>query len=146
MKGGCICGSVRYEVTENPITLYACHCTDCQTVSGSGFVLGMRVPVSSIKITKGAPVAYVRSRADGRKKNIFRCPDCLTALWSSHLEPSDYEMIYAGTLDNSSSLQPIGHIWTRSAQPWVTIPENVLSYETQPENMDAIVQAWKDRE
>jgi hypothetical protein len=50
-----------------------------------------------------------------------------------------------GGLDDTSWLQPIGHIWTRSAQPWVSIPEGTLNYEDQPQDYTALIQAWRER-
>lgn len=36
-SGGCLCGALRYRVTAEPLTLYACHCTDCQRRTGTAF-------------------------------------------------------------------------------------------------------------
>ena len=30
IKGGCSCGQVRYQLTQDPLFTHACHCTDCQ--------------------------------------------------------------------------------------------------------------------
>ena len=143
LSGGCLCETVRYEIVAEPITLYACHCTDCQTASGASFVLAMRVPTNGIRVTKGNPKPYERSRADGRKKNIFRCPQCLSALWGARVESPQYLTVYAGTLDNSASLQPVVHIWTCDAQPWVAIPDGELVFEQGPPNMRIFEEAWK---
>jgi hypothetical protein len=51
--GRCLCGAVRYRVTEEPLTLYACHCTDCQKRSGSAFGLSMWVRRAAIEATRG---------------------------------------------------------------------------------------------
>jgi hypothetical protein len=48
-------------------------------------------------------------------------------------------------LDDTSSLEPVGHIWTRSAQPWITIPAGKLNYDQQPTDMLVFVHAWKSR-
>ena len=39
--GGCFCGEIRYRFVGDPLTLYACHCTDCQRETGASFVLSM---------------------------------------------------------------------------------------------------------
>ncbi len=145
LPGGCLCGSSRYEIVSDPLTLYACHCTDCQTVSGASFTLIMVVTRDAVAVREGSPEPHERSRADGRKKTIFRCPLCLTALWGSRIEAPDFATIYAGTLDHSSALEPVGHIWTRSAQPWIPIPEGSLNVREQPleEDYFALVRAWK---
>jgi hypothetical protein len=58
----------------------------------------------------------------------------LTRLWSEPPRAPDVAVVRAGTLDDTSWLRPSAHIWTRSAQPWVQIPEGVPRYETQPAN------------
>ena len=42
--GGCQCGAIRYEITEEPQLVYTCHCTDCQRLTSSAFSLGIVVP------------------------------------------------------------------------------------------------------
>ena len=45
-SGGCQCGTVRYEITGPPTTVYACHCTECQTQSGSAFAMAAVIPAA----------------------------------------------------------------------------------------------------
>lgn len=142
-RGGCLCGVTQYEIVKEPTTLYACHCADCQTASGSSCTIVMRIPSEGIKIIAGNPKPFERARVDGRKKLIFRCPSCLTALWGAHVTGRDYISLYAGTLENSSSLSPVGHIWTDSAQRWVSIPVNTLNYVKQPPDLDLFNDAWR---
>jgi hypothetical protein len=140
--GSCLCGDTQYELLEEPLTLYACHCTDCQTASGSSCTLIMRMPTDGVRVRAGNPQPFERSRADGKKKLIYRCPRCLTALWGAHTTGRDYISLYAGTMDNSSLLAPIGHIWTDSAQPWVIIPDGTIRFGKQPTDMSLFEEAW----
>lgn len=142
-RGSCICGSVRYEIVSEPITLFACHCSDCQTVTGSGYVLALRVPCDGVAVIKGEAKPYERTEADDRRRIIHRCPHCLTILWSERPDSQEYVTVYAGTLDDSSSLRPVAHIWTRDAQPWISLPEDALRYEENPPSMQPIVEAWR---
>lgn len=141
-KGGCICGAVRYEITSDPITFLACHCSDCQTITGSGFVLALRIPYDGATVIKGDAQPYERTEADQRKRIIFRCPDCLTVLWSKRPDTTDYITIYAGTLDDSSLLQPAAHIWTKDLLPWISLPNGALQYEENPPDIRPIIAAW----
>ncbi len=52
-SGGCECKSVRYQFQGEPMTCYACHCTDCQTASGSAFALSMILNDKDIEVTEG---------------------------------------------------------------------------------------------
>ena len=143
--GRCLCGATRYAITAEPLTLYACHCTDCQTASGASFTLTLVVEVAGIVTTQGSAEPCDRPQPSGRTKTIFRCPRCATALWGVRPDRPTLATVYAGTLDASASLAPIAHIFTRSAQPWVQIPEDALRYEAQPPDMLEIVRAWKAR-
>ena len=41
--GGCLCGKIRYEITEAPRLVYTCHCTDCQHLTSSAFSIALAV-------------------------------------------------------------------------------------------------------
>jgi hypothetical protein len=51
LGGGCMCGAVRYEISELPLRVYACHCTDCQRITGSAFSLGVVVSAGAFRAT-----------------------------------------------------------------------------------------------
>ena len=103
------------------------------------------VATGRVAITRGETKRFVRPRSDGRKKEIVRCTTCLTALWSESLPAADYVTVYAGTLDDSSTLKPDGHLWTQDAQPWIVLPKDVPCFEAGPPNMDVLVQERKAR-
>jgi hypothetical protein len=144
--GGCLCGDVRYRLLEDPVTLYACHCTDCQRQTGASFALSMVVRNAALELVRGRPQEYVLSLLDGRVKQARFCARCATRLFNPS-RVAGLSVLEPGTLDDTSWLRPVGHIWTRSAQPWVAIPEDALRFEEQPrgEEMLALVRAWKDR-
>lgn len=142
-QGGCLCAAVRYEITAAPIALFCCHCTECQRTSGSSFVLALRVPYGGVRVTRGEAELFVRPEPDGQKRNVARCSACLSALWSKALSSPEHHTVYAGTLDDSSSLRPVAHIWTQDMQPWIALPEGTLQYPQNPPDMDAIAQAFR---
>ena len=144
-EGGCACGAVRYRLLEDPLELHVCHCTRCQTVSGSAFVMCMPVHVQSFELSKGAPKVVSFEPADGLAKRHARCPSCDCCIWGEIGGVPEVLALQAGTLDDTHWLEPIAHIWTRSAQPWVEIPASVLRYEEQPEDDLALIRAWKGR-
>ncbi len=146
-QGGCLCGDVRYSLEADPVTLYACHCTDCQTQSGASFALSMLVHLEALQLVRGRPDEYSIELADGRRKGSKFCSRCATRLWGRS-RATELAILEPGTLDDTSWLSPVGHIWTRSAQPWVQIPEDAVRCPQQPddEEMLAFVRAWKRRE
>lgn len=144
--GGCLCGALRYRLLEDPVTLYACHCTDCQRATGAGFGLSMIVRLRALDKARGEPRAHAVTLDGERRKVSYACPDCGTRLFSESASPG-LLVLRPGTLDDTSWLVLVGHIWTRSAQPWVRFPDDVLQIERQPdpEQWAALARAWKSR-
>jgi len=63
--GGCQCGKIRYRLTGEPLTLYVCHCSDCQTFSGSAFRTGVLVAGDDFRLLEGTPAIYEKTAAYG---------------------------------------------------------------------------------
>ncbi len=143
--GGCACRAVRYRLLEDPLELHVCHCTRCQTVSGSAFVMCMPVQTRSLELLKGDPELISFRSPDGLAKRHRRCADCGSCVWGEIDGLPEVLALQAGTLDDTSWLKPIAHIGTSSAQSWVEIPTDVLLYEKEPEDNLELVRAWKNR-
>ncbi len=146
-RGSCLCGDVEYSLSEDPLTLYVCHCTDCQRQTGASFALSMIVRREAIQTVRGQPKQYSIEVADGRLKQSRFCSRCCTRLWGSS-SVAGLAVLEPGTLADTSWLRPVGHIWTRSAQAWVHIPEDPLNFSEQPHEKDylALVRAWKQQQ
>ena len=143
--GRCLCGDTQYRLTEEPLTVYACHCTDCQKRSGSAFGLSMWVHRAAIEVTKGEAALHVSTGADGRIRHGRICAQCGVRLWSELSKHPDLAVMRPGTLDNTSWVRPIAHLWTRSAQPWFAFPEGVARYPQQPADMRELFELWRNR-
>lgn len=50
MKGQCSCGEVRYEMTDSPLFVHACHCRNCQRPSGSAHALNAMIETKRVKV------------------------------------------------------------------------------------------------
>lgn len=141
--GGCQCGAIRYEVTDEPLTLYACHCTLCQKQSSSAFGMTMKLPPGAFRLTKGE-LKYFTDYADsGSEKHGYFCADCGTRIYNQTAGRPEAVNLKPGSLDDTSWLKPVGNLWTGSAQPWVPIPDDMLNYARQPETQDDLNARWK---
>ena len=143
--GRCLCEATHFRVTEEPLTIYACHCTDCQKRSGSAFGLSMWVKRSSIQVTKGEVTLHESVNAEGKPRLAKICGQCGVRMWSEPPKYPDYAVMRPGTLDDTSWVRPIAHIWTRSAQPWFVFPEGVPKYEKQVGGLDPLIDLWRNR-
>ena len=126
-EGGCSCGAVRYQLTSDPLFVHCCHCLNCQRQTGSAFVVNVLIEADCVEVT-GEPQLVEVPRDDGSTQEIFRCPSCQVALYSTYTYATVY-FVRAGTLDEPASVSPDVHIFTRSKLPWVTLPEAVPAYD-----------------
>jgi hypothetical protein len=129
LEGGCACGAVRYRLTSAPMFVHCCHCLDCQRQTGSAFVLNALIETDRIALLSGDPQPIAVPTDSGRPHDIWRCPACHTALWSDYGRRQALRFVRVGTLDDPTALQPDVHIFTRSKQPWVALPEGVPAFE-----------------
>jgi len=144
--GGCTCGAIRYRFEDAPLSLTACHCTECQRSTGSAFGMSLLLMKSEFTLLQGVPETYtVTFPDDGRKKFAKFCGRCGARVWTEFTKFAHVMNLKPGTLDETRWLEPVAHIWVRSAQPWIRIPDGALVFEAQPPDDLALVRAWKAR-
>jgi len=126
-EGGCSCGAVRYRLTAAPLIVHCCHCRNCQKHTGSAFVVNVLLEATRVELRRGELTATEMPLNGGSPNRIFRCSRCLVAVWSEYGRPQ-FRFVRAGTLDDPGAVSPDVHIYTRSKQPWVTLPEEVPQF------------------
>ena len=130
LGGGCACGEIRYRLKSAPMFVHCCHCTSCQTETGSAFVINALIEADGVETTKGAAEPVMTPSESGRGQQIWRCPTCHIALWSNYGGAKDaIRFVRVGTLDAPAACPPDIHIYTRSKLPWVALPEGVPAVE-----------------
>ena len=77
VDGGCHCGNIRYEAEVDPATAVICHCTDCQTLSGSAFRTVVPTKEGSFRLLSGVPKVYVKTGESGNRREQTFCPNCV---------------------------------------------------------------------
>jgi hypothetical protein len=133
LTGTCQCDSIHYRITERPIVTLVCHCIDCQKLSASAFSLTMAVARQAFVLIRGQLKSWERPTASGGVAICYFCPVCGNRIYHENPDMPDVLRLKPGTLDDTSSIQPDAHVWTKRAQPWVFIPSDIPSYEAQPE-------------
>jgi len=132
IEGGCRCGAVRYTLgLDNLPPTYACHCTDCQTWSGSAFSQQAVVPESAIEAS-GPIVIYELTSSSGRVSRQRMCGVCHTRIFNTNSARPGIAVVRAGTIDRSNELVVTAHIWTRSKQPWLELPDGTPAWSETP--------------
>ena len=131
--GGCQCGVISYELLGSPITLYRCHCTDCQTASGSAFGMSMWVKKDDFKLTSGILKSFIRIADSGTKVESFFCDACGVRIYAkAAVLDSEHIVLKPGTLQNTDDLSPSADIWLKSKQDWFELPTDTKHFQGQP--------------
>jgi hypothetical protein len=130
IDGGCSCGAIKIEGEANPEKTQICHCTDCQTSTGTAFRVSIPVPGTTFKMT-GQPNYYLKTTADSGKPRLQAfCGSCASPIYSTTpgegVQPS--YMVRVGILRQRDQLVPRRQNWFRSARSWVlnldAVPKN----------------------
>ena len=135
LTGCCQCGKLRYEISEAPRLVYCCHCTSCQKITASAFSITAVVIEEAFHLTAGQPHAVQRTADSGRVYAYWVCPDCGSCITGAPRVAGAFRGVRAGSLDDTSWLRPTAHIWTRSKQPWIALPDGDRQFETQPDDI-----------
>jgi hypothetical protein len=144
-EGHCLCGDLRFELQAEPLTLYACHCTDCQRRSAGVLRLSMWVARSQLQVTEGTPEIRTSVLSSGRQRVSKACARCDTDLWTEPPERPELAIVRPGTLVKGREFAPVAHLFVRSAVPWMTIPKDSISYDTMPSDFKELIRLWARR-
>jgi hypothetical protein len=143
VEGGCHCGALRYRLTLPPLMVYNCHCTNCQKVSGGAFSTSVTILERGFTFIGGEPRTAEWTSDMGNTRLGWFCGACGSRIANGQRPPAGFLSLRAGSLDDTSWIEPVGDIWLRSAQPWVPIPEGRLRSERQPQDYAPFIERFR---
>jgi hypothetical protein len=117
MKGGCLCGAVRYEASD-PVVTAICHCTNCQKTSGAAYSVNLLFPADKVRFS-GKVQSYVDHGDSGGKVMRHFCPVCGSSLYTLADTLPGLTIIKAGSLDDTSAVRPTVQLYCARAQEWL---------------------------
>jgi hypothetical protein len=128
--GSCLCGSVQYKVSGEPVVARICWCRTCQKISANGTANAI-FPASSIEVT-GALSSYTSGADSGNEITRYFCATCGCHLFSNSSANAQFRVIRLGTLDDPSAIKPQLNIWASSAPAWACMDASLQSVPKQP--------------
>lgn len=132
VEGQCHCGAVAYEAQVEPGTIAICHCTDCQTLTGSAFRANIAARAEHFRITRGMPRKYVKTADSGAKRVHAFCEACGSPIYSSALENPASFSLRVGALKQRHELgRPVREIWVSRRLGWVPRVEGTEEVQGQ---------------
>jgi hypothetical protein len=118
VDGRCHCGEITFEAEVDPNSLNTCHCTDCQTLSGSAFRANIPAPAEHF-VLRGTPKTYIKAAESGNKRLPAFCGNCGTPIYACAVDNPQSYGLRIGTIKHRAILARRRKSWRPSALPWV---------------------------
>ena len=136
LTGGCLCGGVRWELSERPTHATYCHCTRCQRRTGTAAAPNARPRAGTFAITQGEERVKRWRHPDGGWVKAF-CGTCGSALFSENPDDPDEKGVRMGGFDTDPGLEFNHRAYVDSAATWEPIPDDGLPRYPQARPPDA---------
>jgi hypothetical protein len=133
VNGRCHCGAIRYSGEVDPERVAICHCTDCQTLSGSAYRPAVVAPRDTFEIEGIEPAIYVKTADSGNRRAHAFCPRCGTPVYSCATEDPPWYTLRVGCLEQRAELRPRFGIWCDSALDWSSDLAGMQTIARQPD-------------
>lgn len=131
IEGRCHCGYITYEAEIDPEAVGVCHCTDCQSLTGSAFSVFVPASRESFRLLTGQPNIYVKTAESGTKRAQAFCPECGSRIYAAAVTDPQTFNLRMGTVVQRAKLWPKKQVWCRSALPWITNLNSITQIPTQ---------------
>jgi hypothetical protein len=128
LTGGCLCGRVRFELTEPPHGAGYCHCTRCQRRTGTAASASAGIDGTAFRIVSGEELVRTWRHPDGGFEKAF-CSECGAHLFSRDPEDHSRMGVRMAAFDAESippDLRPAYRQFTAYAAAWEPIPDDGL--------------------
>jgi len=131
VDGTCHCGNIRFEAEIDPAKVVICHCTDCQTLSGSAFRTVAPTVAGTFRLLSGEPKIYLKTADSGNMREQAFCAECGTPIYSGPVGDGDRVLgLRVGVLRQRNQLKPGLRIWHRSSLGWLRDLASIETCET----------------
>ncbi|MCH7866225.1 MAG: GFA family protein [Myxococcales bacterium] len=122
--GSCLCGAIRYELTQEPVWAHNCHCQRCRKIRGSAFASNLFVPLESFRYTQGEELLRSYKLPEAERFTHVFCDECGSSLPFRN-EARGLAVIPMGSLDDDPGHTPQAHIFVGSKATWFTITDQL---------------------
>jgi hypothetical protein len=125
LSGGCLCGRVRFELSEPATAAYYCHCTRCQGRTGSGSSAPARIDGRTFRLLEGEGVVKGWRHSEGGFEKFF-CGECGAHLFSRNPDDPSQMSVRMSAFDGDPGVRPSGRTYVAYAAVWEPIPDDDL--------------------
>ena len=125
IRGGCLCGALRFEASADPVETGYCHCRICQRSTGAPVLAYASFPANAFRYISGTPAKFASSTRGAREF----CASCGTQI-AFRADPNPRTVdVNLGALDEPGRFAPEKHIYCRSAIPWLSLADKLPHFD-----------------
>jgi hypothetical protein len=128
LKGRCARNAVTYEVADEFVVAYNCHCSNCRAMTGSAFLPWGEIEPEKLRVTKGEDSLLLDGDPNGH--HAMRCAKCFSLLYWTGYE-GKIRVPY-GSLVDEPNLKPMAHMFVGSKAPWHEILDELPQHDEYP--------------
>jgi hypothetical protein len=129
-SGGCLCGGVRFELTEPATAAGYCHCTRCQKRTGGASSAQARIDGRTFRLLQGEELLKAWRHADGGFEKLF-CVECGSHLFSRNPDDRSQMSVRMAAFDGDPGVRPTWRTYVAYAAPWEPIPDDGLEHHDE---------------
>lgn len=132
LKGGCLCGAVKYEVNGDPQRFYHCHCSRCRKSTGTGHATNVLLSNAKLVFTSGETLLKQFKVPEAKRFARQFCSGCGSPV-ARFVPELDGVVIPAGSLDNEIPIKPQARIFWGSRADWSCDGDTLPRFLEYPE-------------
>ena len=132
-SGGCLCGSIKYEVVSDPVRMVNCHCDDCRKNTGAAFSTNIFVKADDINILQGTTNRFEHIADSGNTRVKEFCGNCGSPLFGHGPSRPGMKSVKVGTIDDASFAEPTANLYVLRALPCSHVSDELDNHDGMPE-------------
>jgi len=126
IKGGCLCGGVRFSIDGPCRDVINCHCQNCRRTHGH-FAAYTAVLRTDLMLIRSDSLCWYHDRSPDTLRGF--CRDCGASLFWDAKDGSGKLSIAAGSLDDASFLKTMAHVFVSEAGGYYRLEDDLPQFE-----------------
>ena len=130
-SGSCLCGSVQYKSTSDPLVIQNCHCDQCRKATGSVFLTNVFIKEESFNLS-GETNNFIHLSDAGSEMTKFFCPKCGSQIYGKNSARPGMVTIRAGSVNEKEIIKPIRNLFIKSKVPSTPLDQTLEACDGMP--------------
>jgi hypothetical protein len=129
IRGGCLCGLIKYEITGKPFRVANCHCDDCRKVTGSAFATNIFFKQEEVNIKCGELKVFEHQSDSGSLMTKRFCHNCGSQIFAENSKRPGVISVKVGSIDNADFVKPDVNLYTANSLNFIKIDDSIENFE-----------------